>query len=115
MSGALSFARSSRSKKAPDRDVFIEIGPMNALPAPDEPPMLPLPFCGLREARKPDKRGGQLASIRKSDHEPLIRYGHIDGGRIQLNGQNGHSTPPRKSGDARSPSLSVDAIHALEN
>ena len=70
--GPQAYRYSSSPKQACDGDVLINLGPVNAVSAPDEPPFPTLLGDSVRQTRKPGKRRGQLAPVRQSDDDPIV-------------------------------------------
>jgi hypothetical protein len=60
-------APSGRPEQARDGDIFVDLRPVNTVPASDESPLSPLLDRCLRQARKPCQRRRQFPSVGESD------------------------------------------------
>src|SRR5437764_1225820 len=82
---------SSPAQQARHRDVFVDIGPMNAVTAADEAPVLALIGRRVDEPWKPGQRRGQFAAVPQHDKEAMVIHQHINGSGVESNGGSGHS------------------------
>src|SRR5712691_8909964 len=67
----LCFARTATCKKTCHTDVFIQIGPVDALTLANESPACPLGLATVSESRVPRQRNADSPTIDKVDHQNI--------------------------------------------
>jgi hypothetical protein len=102
-------------KKACDRYVLVNLWPVDAVSAADQPPIQSLVIGCIQKTRKPSERRRQFPAVSQNHDKPIFHKLHVDSRRIVFNGRSGHSTPPEVSSDARSRVALHDLVHEYEN
>jgi hypothetical protein len=72
-------ARVLRSEKRANRNVFIDVIPVDADATADEPPLRSLRRGSSEQPWKPLQRGRDAATVSKSDKQLVVGARHIDG------------------------------------
>ena len=78
---ALCLARRPTGEKASDADVFVEIRPVDAFPAPDQPPVRTLGGRPMYKARVPGQGHANGSAVDEVNHQRVVRDCHLLGKR----------------------------------
>lgn len=70
--GRLRFTGTSSSEKTLDTDVFVQIGPVNALAFADQPPVSPVGVATMCKPWIPRQRNGDGAPIDELNHQRVL-------------------------------------------
>jgi hypothetical protein len=65
-----------------DRNIFVDVGPVYAMPTADQTPIAALVWRRVCKARKPGERRGKLAAISQRDYDLVLCHRHIGGGCV---------------------------------
>ena len=71
--GCLGLTRTSPCKETFDTDVFVQVGPVQALALPDKPPVCSFGKGTVRESWVPSEWNADNPTIDKIDHQGIFR------------------------------------------
>ena len=72
----LCFTRRPTSEETANADVFVQIGPVNALASANQAPVRAFRWSAMREAGIPEQRHAHGSPVDEVDHERVIGDGH---------------------------------------
>ena len=78
--------RLSDREQALDRDILVDVGPVDPDAAPDEPPIVALGFGGLLQPLEPGEGRAEFATVGENDVQSVCGDTDVDGGRFKLDG-----------------------------
>jgi hypothetical protein len=90
----LAFSAMAASQKLLDADVFIQVGPLNGVPIPQQLPILPFRVLGEQEPWIPRQGYDQAPSIGQIDNQVVSRYFNFHCRRFDLKHQSIYAMPP---------------------
>jgi hypothetical protein len=71
-------------EQACNRNVLVDIGPMDSMSAPDQAPVPTLLVGRLAEAWKPLEWGGKLPAVGKAHDKPFVGDSNVDRRGIEM-------------------------------
>ena len=84
MLGALSLRRACSAKDARNTQVLIDLRPVNPFAFADELPIISLIGCRMKQARIPNQRSRNPASIDEMHGELIVGHDDLHGTRFRL-------------------------------